>query len=380
MTLLLCLPCCSAAAHGLNAGAVTFTGNTRFSTRQLARAAQWHWPAGRFDRDSLKQGLARLTDLYARQGYNDASAEYLLHEDTAAGRCDVRVYISEGPQYIISDIVATGNRRLTTAQLLSALSSRPGRPYDIGASGADDFQLMMLYADHGLIFAEAEHQADIGEDQRVTITYHVSEGEPVNIGRINIAGNRSVRPQAVLRELTVAPGALFSRRELARSRAQLEATGLFRDISVSPGSLSQDHAAIDLDVTLAERPRHSFETGFGYGSGDAVRLTAAWTDRDLDGWGKRLQVSGQLAFQLWTRFKLVRGTMQASYLDPWLLGRRRPASANLYYDDVRPAYTDYRLQTIGGSLQTNIYNGSYINAGTIWRQEWLRLSPNWSIP
>ena len=195
-----------------------------------------------------------------------------------------------------------------------------------------------------------------------------------------ITGNRFVKQGAVIRELTIGKGELFSNRELARSRSQLMATGLFREAAVVPGSLSPDGTTIDLNVQLRERPRRRFETGFGYGSGDAFRISSIWSDRDLDGWGRSLEFSGQVAFQLWSQIKLVRGLVQAGYREPWLLGTRRPALVNLYYDDVRPAYTDYRLQTVGALLRTVLITRRFINLAAIWKQEWLKLSPDWTRP
>ncbi|MDI6739733.1 MAG: BamA/TamA family outer membrane protein [Candidatus Edwardsbacteria bacterium] len=378
--IVLCCWAAHACGQELPVQKLSFDGNSFRSAGQLRKLMRLRWPGGRFDRDSLKKGLDRLAAYYAGQGFVDFRSEYLVTQDTARAAAEITVYLSEGSRYLISSVQFTGNERVAGDQLGKAIRARRGAPYDASALGQDDFNLMMLYADYGLIYAEVDHQVEVGENRDVRIAFRVNEGDPVRIGRIAVAGNRFVKTAAVMRELSLREGTLFSRMELAKSQAQLMATGLFKEAVVVPGALSPDSGIIDLDVQLRERPRHRLEAGIGYGSGDALRVTSNWSNRDLDGWGKSLEFSGQLAFQLWSQVKLVRGLVQAGYRDPWFLGRHRPTLVNLYYDDVRPAYTDYRLQTVGALIRTNLNTGRFVNTAVTWKQEWLKLSPGWNRP
>lgn len=359
---------------------VLFDGNSHRNAGQLRRTMRLRWPDRSFDRDSLKAGIDRLSAFYRRQGFADFGAEYLTRADSSRGAIDLIVYLSEGERYTVSSVEFLGNVRLSAARLQQAVRTRPGLPFDAAAPGQDDFNLMLIYADYGMIYAESGHQVEIKEDRSVRITFHITEGDQVRIGDIAVGGNRFIKTGAVIRELTIGQGELFSSRELSTSRAQLLATGLFKEAAVVPGSLSQDGRTIDIDVQLRERPRRRFEAGFGFGSGDAFRVSSTWANRDLDGWGRSLEFSGQISVQLWSRVKLVRGLAQAGYRNPWFFGSRRPIMTNLYYDDVRPAYTDYRLQTVGALLRTNLITGRFSNTSIAWKQEWLKLSPDWSRP
>ncbi len=380
--LALALACCPAVASGNQPAVrrIEFCGNTFRSAGQLLRTMRPRWPGNAYNRDSLRAGLDRLSDFYRARGFPDIGFEYLVSPDSSGDRIDLTIYVREGGRYLVRTVDIMGNQRLDDGQLRRALRTRPGSPYEPAALSDDDFNLMLLYADHGMIFADVSHAvaSDSGNDVRVT--FIISEGDPVWVGAVNIAGNRSVRTGAIRRELTVAPGQLFSRRELNRSRSQLSATGLFKRAEVAPGSLSQDERNIDVDVVLQERPRRRFESGFGYGSGDAFRISSGWSNRNLDGWGRSLELSGQIAFQLWARAKLVRGSVQAGIRDPWFLGSRRSALLSSYYDDVRPAYTDYRLQTVGAFLQSSLFASRFAAMAAAWKQEWLKMSPDWGRP
>lgn len=378
LSLLLCCCLFGGALSADSGPEVGFAGNRFRTGRQLRKVMRLKWPGGRFDRDTLLAGLARLEEFYRRQGFTDVSAAHQLRVDSAHAAIAVDVTVAEGDRYLVSAVGFTGNVRLADTALRRAVRTRPGAPYDPAMLGQDDFTLMLYYADFGMIYAEAGHRVEIGADRSVRVMFRINEGDLVRIGRIGVEGNRTVRSTAVLRELTIAGGDLFSSSELSKSRAQLMATDLFRGVDIEPGSLQPDGRLIDLAVRVRERPRRRFETGFGYGSGDAFRVTTRWMDRNRDGSGGSVELSGQVAFQLWSRVKLVRGLAQAGMRLPWTMGKRWPAQARAYYDDIRPAYTDYRLQTVGGLVRSDRSIGRYASLATTWRQEWLKLSPGWS--
>jgi outer membrane protein insertion porin family len=146
---------------------------------------------------------------------------------------------------------------------------------------------------------------------------------------------------------------------------------------VTPGNVNPDSSRIEIEVELREKPSHVFATGLGYGSGDAFRLSAGWSNRNIAGWGRTLEFKALTAFQVWSGLKTVRRQARASYMEPWLWGQRMQSEVSLYYDDFRPPYTDYRLQIIGLDLMVNRITGRYSNLGSRWKQEWLKLSPNW---
>jgi outer membrane protein insertion porin family len=152
---------------------------------------------------------------------------------------------------------------------------------------------------------------------------------------------------------------------------------LFRDVKVTPGTVNPDRSEIDIEVEVREKPAHVFATGLGYGSGDAFRVSASWSNRNIGGRGRSLEFQALDAFQVWSGLKTVRRRAQLGYTEPWLWGSRMPSVFSLYYDDFRPPYTDYRLQTIGLDLMVNRLTGRYSNLGCRWKQEWLKLSPDW---
>jgi outer membrane protein assembly complex protein YaeT len=350
---------------------VLFSGNKTFAARLLEKQLPPLYGNSPALTESLKVITARLRLYYSRHGFLDVTVSPQISGDS------LMVVIEEGPQYTVRSIDFSGNHTLADKLLDRCLVTKAGRGFDLSALGEDDFNLMLLYADFGFIYAEVSHEITYLDEHAIVLSFRIMEGERVRIGRINLAGQNRTKPETVLREMTLMPGQVFSRRALLQSQMRLMDSDLFKSVVISPGTIAPDSSLIDIDIEIEEKPPRLVSTGLGYGSGDAFRLTADWAHRNLSGLGRRLEFKTLGSFQVWSGFKLVRGRTQISYQEPWFWNTRTPLEITAYYDDFRPPYTDYRLQTVGIDFELFKQLGRFSNAGWRWRQEWLKLSPNW---
>ncbi len=355
-----------------------FQGNRAYDARRLSREMRLD-SGGQGTTDSLPAALERLAAFYRRNGFIQSRVEF-LRGNAGAGTSSVRILVDEGPRFTVKSVSFRGNDSLPEERLMKAVGNRPGRPFNPDGLGGDEFKVLMAYADSGYVFAGVENNVELLPDTTVAVTFSIFEGRRVRVGEVGVTGNGFTAREAVARRIKVSPGKYFSRRALLQGELALAQTGLFREARVQPGAVSQDSQTIDVEIRVVEKPRRRFETGLGYGSGDAFRVMARWLNRNVGGWGERLDVSGLLAVQLWRDVRLVRGRSQVSYQEPWLFGRDLPGGVSLYYDDYRPPYTDYRLQTVGFDLE--LYQKLAPDAAINWRasQQWLKLSPNWRDP
>lgn len=357
---------------------LSIDGNKSYPASTIKKQMKFRLTDGKVIPESLEAAAGRLRFFYRRQGYLDAeiSANYPDTMNRAKGR--IGIVIEEGRRCLVERVAFSGNSVLSGDRLANILRTKTGAGLDMSALGEDDFNLMLFYSDLGYISAEVEHELSYNDPYRVELVFTIKEGRQARIGRIIIRGNLLTQSRAIERELVIKPGDIFSRRGLVKSQIRLLATGLFKEVKVSPGATSPDHSRIDIVVEVTGKPRHVFATGFGYGSGDAFRLTGSWEDRNIGGMGRSLEFQALTAFQVWSGLKTVRHQAKLSYTEPWLWGNRTQSEVSLYYDDFRPPYTDYRLQTIGLDLMLSKIVGRYSNIGARWKQEWLKLSPNWS--
>ncbi len=361
------------AAPGLE-----FQGNLTFDARRLRRVMLLGNGAENIP-ESLAVALERLSSFYRRNGFIEARVEFIKSRDWAL-EDGIGILVNEGPRYRVGRVFFPGNSKLLEQKLLKSISNRPGKPYNPDAQGSDEFKIMMAYADQGYVFAGVETSVDLLPDTTAELTFNISEGKRVRLGSLRITGNSFTSSEAIAKWVKIIPGKYFSRKAMLDGELTLGNAGLFSQVKVQPGAVSQDSQYIDVEISLAEKPRRRFETGLGYGSGDAFRVTTRWLNCNLGGWGQRLEFSGLTAVQLWRNIRLVRARAQASYREPWLFRKDLPGQALLYYDDHRPPYTDYRLQTVGFEL--DIIQRLSPETFVDWRasQQWLRLSPNWRDP
>ncbi|MDP2807892.1 MAG: BamA/TamA family outer membrane protein [bacterium] len=357
---------------------ISVTGNKSYSTSLLKKQLKLRPVDGKIIPESLETAAGRLRSFYSRQGYLDAGISHKFIEQQDGSASLAEFYVQEGRRCIVEKITFQGNSVLNSARLMGLLTAKAGAGLDLSALGEDDFNLMLFYADLGYIFAEVEHELNYKNAYLAELVFNITEGQTARIGNIKIRGNSLTKNQAVERELALKTGDIFSRRALLKSHLQLLSTGLFKEVRVSPGATSPDRSLIDIEVEVKEKTRRVFATGFGYGSGDAFRLTGSWTDRNISGMGRTLEFKALTAFQVWSGLKTVRRQAKATYMEPWLWGGRTQSEVSLYYDDFRPPYTDYRLQIIGLDLMLGKMLGRYSSLGARWKQEWLKLSPGWS--
>lgn len=375
---LVLLAALQAAVFSSLAPALGFEGNAHYGARRL-RGELGLKKAFESKAESLAAGMERLAAFYRRNGFIDARVEFFKGSEGQPAE-SLKILISEGPRYMVGSLAFRGNDSLEPSLLAKGLSNRTGRPYNPDAIGSDEFKLLMTYADRGYVFAGVETSVELMTDTTAALAFSISEGRRVRVGAVSVRGNSFSVGEALVRRVGIRAGDFFSRRAMLDGELALSATGLFREARVQPGAVSADSTSIEVEISVSERPRRRFETGLGYGSGDAFRVMARWLNRNVDGWGQRLELGGLAAVQLWRDIRLVRGRVQASYREPWLFRRDLPAKATVYYDENRPPYTDYRLQTVG--IDLDIYQKLGIDNYLDWRasQQWLRLSPNWRDP
>ena len=366
------------AAAGWAEPRIAIEGNDAFSARRLMRAMRAKQAAALAGQDSLRAMLERLAGFYRANGYVEARAEY-IRLNTGTDSALVRIIVEEGPRYLVAQTDFEGNRTVPEKLLLAAVHNRPGRPFNPEAVGGDEFQLMMAYADRGFIYAAVDDSIEL-TGSRVSMTYRIDEGRRVRISEVKVAGAAFARPEAVLRTAGIKSGDWFSRKRLLEGELALRRMDLFAQASVQPGAISADSGSIGIDVEVREKPRRWWELGLGYGSGDAFRVMTGWANRNVRGDGQKLELNGFAAVQLWKYVKLVRARAGASYREPWLLGLDLPVEFSAYYDDYRPPYSDYRLQTVG--LDADLLQRTGPRSSIDWKlsQQWLRLSPNWRDP
>ncbi len=149
-----------------------------------------------FTRSKVRADVARIIELYKRQGRFAATVEPKMVQ-LPQNRVDVVFEINEGPKSKVRQINILGNEKFSAGDLRSEMVTKQARPTRIFSSNTSydpdrlafdqqklrQFYLTQGYADFRVVSAVAE----LTPDQRdFIITYVVEEGERYKFGQVDV--------------------------------------------------------------------------------------------------------------------------------------------------------------------------------------------------
>jgi translocation and assembly module TamA len=245
----------------------------------LTHARELGQPFGRF---LVALDRRRVRSYYVRRGFFavDVSTSVDEHDD----RADVTFTIVEGARARLDRVEITGAPPDLDATALRALiPMADGAPFD-----HDTYELArpaLLAALHdrgyararldGIVVADAERAAAV-------IRIDIAPGPVAVFGTIDVSGVPAGLEGAVAARIELEPGARYSPRAIARTRAALYELGRFSLVRVEPDRGRGE--VVGVTVSVAEAPRHELRLGGGVGAdpiafevrGRALYGVAAW--------------------------------------------------------------------------------------------------------
>ena len=264
-------------------GEVVVSGHVSVSSAELQELVDL--PVGRpLITSELDAAVSLITEHYSRLGFATVLVEPVVSEMENSGQAsgEVRVRcefkITEGVLTRVKSVTVEGDRQLSRQVLETAIRSRVNEPYYPRQVASDRDAIHLLYLNAGferaVITAEPEFDDSL---ETVDLVYRVIEGPQVMIEHVLIVGNNTIESAAVRREVTLRAGEPLSLVEVAETRRQLNALGLFRRIDIREFS----HGGRDLrDVVVIVDEAPATRIGYGGGLEASVRLRR---ETDLEG-------------------------------------------------------------------------------------------------
>jgi len=223
-----------------------------------------------FTRSKVRADVARIIELYKRQGRFAASVEpkmVMLEQN----RVDIVFELTEGPKSKVRKINIIGNERFKDGQLRGQMVTKQARLSRIFSSGTSydpdrlafdqqklrQFYLTEGYADFRVISAVAELTPD---KQDFIITYVVEEGDRYKFGDVKVESQiRDFDSERLTTSLRMKKGDWYNGKTIEDTVESLsETAGLFgyAFADVNP-DIQRDKEALTMSVTfsVAESPR-----------------------------------------------------------------------------------------------------------------------------
>ncbi|MBI3015332.1 MAG: outer membrane protein assembly factor BamA [Candidatus Tectomicrobia bacterium] len=198
---------------------IRFQGN-RFLSAKALRSKLTLQEDGDLSPLTLQKNTGQIQFLYLDSGFPFARVESALA--TGAGETLLKFTVDEGPRVRVDKIGIQGNARISRADVLAQMLTRPSgtfrREWYVAKRFEDDLEAVrFLYRSRGYLQAEVAAEYEYSPDTtRLTISVTIVEGEPSTISRITLKGNQALSEEEVRDLLGVRPGDPFNQVILQR--------------------------------------------------------------------------------------------------------------------------------------------------------------------
>ncbi len=337
--------------------ALRFFGNQAFDDSRLRRLFQTGrrgflglFSNKQYAKAQLDGDLEKLKSFYLNRGYltfKIKSAQVSVTPDKSELYIDI--YLEEGQVYQIGDIRLAGEKILSEAELLPALTVTSGETFSrrkiIDSSNA----LRKKLADIGYAFAKVEVLPDFVGENAADLTFNIDPGQRIYVRRINFFGNTNTEDRTLRRELRQMESAWYEQEAIDRSTLRLEQLGFVGNVQVEPVPVPGKNDQVDLNIQVEEQFSGSFVATAGYSQSQGVLLGININQNNFLGTGKRLSFAADNSTS--------RKNFSISYLDPYFTLEGQSLGAKIFYSKIDAGEEDidnYLADLSGLGLQYGI--------------------------
>jgi outer membrane protein insertion porin family len=351
---------------------VEFTGNQAIEDGALRRKmkenrSHWwlSWITGRgtYQETKFEEDAERVMEYYRDRGYVKAQVgEPQLRDigdspDKKTHWVELRVPVSEGPRYRVSNFDVAGNTVVKTEALVPLFKLEKGEYYSQKAVrqgfqkaqeiyGAGGYMEFTGYPDYK--FSDDPNPAEpatpaalaavppttekTGGSPTVDVTLQIQEGKQYFVNRIIFTGNTTTRDNVIRRELRLYENGVFNTEALKFSIKRLNQLGYFKALEGPGKDVNVDKTAneenkVDVRMKLEEQNRNQLTFGAGVSQFEGFFGQLSFQTANFLGRGESLTLSlqgGQRA-QNYT----------AAFTEPFLFDRNITGGLNLFKSEVR---------------------------------------------
>lgn len=343
---------------------IRFIGNKHFEDGDLRSEMKdtdervwWKfWSSNKFDPKKYKDDKDRILAFYHKNGFRDAEilSDSLSFEKTKEYLA-IDLFVFEGPQYRIRNIVWEGNNVYPTEALNERLGFKQGDIYNKEKldqnlrRNESESDISSLYYDVGyLMFQVDPVEVKVAPDS-LDLVIKVRERNQFRVGQVAIQGNSKTYEKVIRRELYTRPGDFFSRQAIIRSVRQLAQLNYFNPEKIKPDTKIADDKTVDLEYDVEEKSSDTFNMSIGYSGAFGFNGGLGLTFNNFSlaeplrgGAGQVLNFDWQFGVSNFYR------TFTIGFTEPWMFDT--PTLLGVNFSDTRTAYF-YNVHSTGISVR-----------------------------
>jgi len=234
-------------------------------------------------------GLERLITKYNNLGYLDVNlSNSKVNFNKKNNSIEISLFISEGPQYVIRDIVFKGVfSPLSMDQLNSKITSKVGSNFERKKVLKDIATITDIYKDNGYANADIKLDAIKNKDNSATLTLsvYVDPRNLVYINRIVINGNNRTQDSVIRRQMMLYEGQLYSRKDIDESIKKIKKLGYFSNVDLELRNLEKTSNKVDLIIEVVETKTGEFSIGLSHSNATGASLNFGVQQNNILGTG-----------------------------------------------------------------------------------------------
>lgn len=320
---------------------IYFEGNDAVSTRALRKVMETRrWgifsfltDRGRLRDEVFRLDLDKLRDYYRELGHLDVEIDEdaIRYDYPSDRRLVLTIPVIEGRRYNVGEVTITGNSLYSTEQLMAVLRQTTGAVFAPSMLDDDSRALEEVYGREGYLDARARliRRPNLATGA-IDVQYEITESDQFFVESITIDGNTKTKSVVILRELAIGPGEVFNTVRMNTSRARLENTRFFDEVSVSPEATNIPGRR-NLRISVKEGRTGNLTFGAGFSSLERAVIFAEVSQSNFDLFNRKslYQGAGQkfrLRLQLGSRSNEV----VLSFEEPWLFQQELALGFTLY--------------------------------------------------
>lgn len=175
----------------------------------------------RLQEETLTEGIAHVEQHLRELGHRHAKA-YVSGVRREDGSVDACVHVNRGPRLLLGEVSLSGNVAISTDELLTLMTVKPGEPLSDDFLERDVLVLQGTYYDRGYVTATVQPPEISEQNGALQVRIVIKEGPQFKVGKIGVAGDLVTTKAAYAKRITVRPGEVFNRRKLLEDITRLQ--------------------------------------------------------------------------------------------------------------------------------------------------------------
>jgi outer membrane protein insertion porin family len=214
-----------------------------------------------------------------------------------APEIELVIPVKLGPRTRLWDIAFAGVKTMSEKDVSEAAQVPLGDPVSTVKLEDARRRIVDWYKELGYYYVDVKYTLEPSADNtRARVRFDVVEGDQVIVRSIVIRGLETTRESVVRRRVALEAGQPYRASEVRHTQERIATLGVFSSIQVGLSDPYVAQASKDVIVDLVERPGHYLELSPGFSTGEGVRGTLEYDERNIFGYAIGATFRVQLSY------------------------------------------------------------------------------------